>query len=207
MPRNPYIQCLAFTVSLLFGISLSPATEPPVDYSTQIKPLLAERCFACHGPLKQESSLRLDAGLFILEGGDSGEIVIPGHADDSLLIEMVASTDAPPLMPPEGEGSPFKAEQVELLKRWIDEGAKFPHDDQPEIDPRDFWSYQPIIRPDVPTHVSDNLNPIDAFVDSRLTEKRLNSSPTSRSAYFIARRLLSRPLRVCLPPLQISRLS
>ena len=167
MTRQRLITMATCVIAQLIASQYLAAKEI-VDYATQIKPLLAERCFACHGPLKQESSLRLDAGSHILTGGDSGEIVVPGKADDSLLLEMVSSNDGEPAMPPTGEGSPLKPLQVELLKRWINEGANFPADDQPEIDPRDFWSYQPVVRPEIPPHSGNN--PIDAFVEARHAE-------------------------------------
>ena len=66
----------------------------PVDYLEQVKPLLAERCAACHGALAQRGGLRLDAAQLILRGGDSGRPLVPGQPADSLLIEKITATDS-----------------------------------------------------------------------------------------------------------------
>src|SRR5262245_12097027 len=82
----------------------------PVDYSRQVKPVLKQRCYACHGALKQKAGLRLDTGASIRRGGESGPAVEPGQAGESLLIERVTETDPALRMPP--EGSPLSGEQV-----------------------------------------------------------------------------------------------
>ena len=90
-----------------------------VDYEREIKPLLFQKCAACHGALKQNSGLRLDAGELIRKGGDSGPIVVPGQSDGSVLIERVTAQDHSVRMPPEGQGEKLSESQVELLRRWI----------------------------------------------------------------------------------------
>ncbi|MDA1231893.1 MAG: hypothetical protein O2856_14060, partial [Planctomycetota bacterium] len=75
-----------------------------VDYGREIKPLLFQKCAACHGALKQNSGLRLDAGELIRKGGDSGPAIVPGQSLRSLLIERVAAQDHSVRMPPEGQG-------------------------------------------------------------------------------------------------------
>ncbi len=89
----------------------------PIDYLRDIKPIFKEHCFACHGPLKQQSHLRLDTVKSMLTGGDSGAAIVPGRVDDSLLIGAVTG-DAGFQMPPEGEASPLDAKQIALLKAW-----------------------------------------------------------------------------------------
>jgi len=69
----------------LFGVSHSLQAEDQVDYLKQIKPILKAACFACHGALKQESSLRVDTGQFLLEGGDAGPAVVPNNLEESWL--------------------------------------------------------------------------------------------------------------------------
>lgn len=140
------------------------AADGPVEYLRQIKPVLAERCFACHGAIKQESGLRLDTAALAIQGGDSGAAITPGDADASLLIERVTASDDSQRMPPEGE--PLKPEQIGALRTWIDQNAAAPADEQPERDPREHWAFRPIERPPVP--VVENSawvrNPIDAFI-------------------------------------------
>lgn len=156
-----HIAALSVTCSLLAGILLA---EEPVQYERDIKPLLAARCYACHGALKQESGLRLDTAALAIQGGDSGAAVAPGDAAGSLMIQRVAAADAAERMPPEGE--PLTAEQVVLLRQWIDARAPAPAAEQPEPDPRDHWAFRPIVRPPVPqvANAAWVRNPIDAFL-------------------------------------------
>jgi hypothetical protein len=159
-----------------------------VEYLRDVKLLLKERCFACHGVLQQQGDLRLDSGDLIRRGGDSGAAIEIGDSKSSLLIERVADPDAASRMPPEGE--PLSAGQIDALRRWIDQGAVTPDDDQPEQDPRSHWAFQPILRPDVPTVAADawGNNPIDAFIASQ--HNRLGLRPqTAADAPLLVRRL------------------
>ncbi|MGB1817565.1 MAG: c-type cytochrome domain-containing protein, partial [Rubripirellula sp.] len=120
-------------ISLLV-ILLSPtASWAEVDYEREVKPLLKMKCWACHGPLKQESGLRLDAGRLMKTGGDSGPVVVPGNSQQSLLLQRVTSTDELDRMPPEGE--PLTEKQIEILKQWVESGAQSPADESPQVDP------------------------------------------------------------------------
>src|SRR5262245_42562004 len=94
----------------------------PVDYLRDIKPIFPTKFARCHGPATQQATLRLDAGRSAKAGGDSGAAIVPGKAAESLLIHAVTGTNGASQMPPEGD--PLTAAQVELLKRWIDAGAK-----------------------------------------------------------------------------------
>jgi len=88
----------------------------PVDYLKQVKPLLRERCYACHGPLKQNAGLRLDTAALAIKGGDSGPAVKAGDVTGSLLLERVSATDPAERMPPEHEGEPLTAAQIVVLR-------------------------------------------------------------------------------------------
>ena len=140
------------------------AADEQVDYLQQIKPVLAERCYACHGALKQESGLRLDIAASAIQGGDSGPAITPGDADASLLLQRVTATELSERMPPEGE--PLKADQIAALRNWIVQNAQSPADEQPERDPREHWAFRPIVRPPVPevANAAWVRNPIDAFI-------------------------------------------
>ena len=139
--------------------------KPAVDYEREIKPLLFQKCAACHGALKQNSGLRLDAGELIRKGGDSGPTVVPGESILSLLIERVTVEDHSIRMPPEGQGEKLTDSQVDLLRRWIDQGALSPADENIPEDPALYWSYQSPVQPAVPNVKNQNWirNPIDAF--------------------------------------------
>src|SRR6478672_2311186 len=106
----------AFSAGSLVG---APGT---VDFTRQIRPILAENCFACHGPddKARKAKLRFDTKQGAL--GHSGAIV-PGKAADSELIARVTSKEADQLMPPPKSGKKLTSDQIELLRKWIDAGA------------------------------------------------------------------------------------
>ena len=159
---------LALGLFPLIGTT-AQAADDPVDYLKQIKPILRERCFACHGALKQNGGLRLDSAALVTQGGDSGAAIEPGKPEGSLLLTRVSATDLAERMPPEGE--PLKPEQIAALKAWIAQNAPAPADEQPERNPRDHWSFNPPQRLAVPwldqptpEQALWQANPIDAFI-------------------------------------------
>ena len=157
--------------ALLIGTFLfthSARAAEPVDYRKDIRPVLQERCYACHGALKQNSKLRVDSGAALLTRG----VIVPGKPGESELLARVSSQDDETRMPP--EGLPLKPEQIARLKAWIEQGAKVPAGDKPEPDPRDHWSFRTPVRPPVPeTRKFEIRNPIDAFVAAKWAEKGL----------------------------------
>ena len=94
------------------------AADQPVDYVREVKPIFAQRCFPCHGALKQNAKLRLDTVTSMLRGGKSEAVVVPGKPDDSLLVGAITG-DAGFRMPPENEGTRVTADEVAKIKRWI----------------------------------------------------------------------------------------
>ena len=116
----------------------SPTQPVTINYLTQIKPLLAEKCYSCHGALKQESELRLETVDLMRSGGDSGPAIKPGNPADSLLLQRISSRDDDQ-MPPHGEGSPLKPDQIRLLEKWIDQGCNAPAEVVP-VEPADHWA-------------------------------------------------------------------
>lgn len=153
------------TTVLSVGAPTVDATA--VDYLRDVKPVLKERCFACHGALKQEAGLRVDTAELLRHGGDSGSALVAGDPAASLLIERVADPDPGSRMPPEGE--PLTADQIAALTQWIEQGATSPADEEPEADPSSHWAFRPIVRPEVPARsdLTWGRNPIDAFIASR----------------------------------------
>ena len=178
------IQILGFTLAFA---SAAFAQAPVVDYSREIKPILKERCFACHGALKQTAGLRLDTGAMLRRGGDGGPAVVSGKTSASLLVERITSQDDAQRMP--AEGKPLTAEQIALIKAWIEQGATSPENEQPEPDPREHWAFKKPVRPAVP-EISDfksqisNLKPdlrnaVDAFILQKLDEHGLTPRPSA----------------------------
>ena len=124
--------------------------QTPVDYLRDVKPILQQRCYACHGALKQEAGLRLDTGDSIRHGGDNGSATRSEAAETALMIHRITATDDSERMPPEGE--PLTTEQIEILKHWISQGATSPENELPEPDPDQHWAFQQPQRPDLQDH-------------------------------------------------------
>lgn len=177
---------LAFVLGLIFCLNPLVLADDAVDYVRQIKPILRERCIACHGALKQSAGLRLDTVALATRGGDSGASVQPGDAAASLLLERVTATDESMRMPQEGER--LSAMQIELLRRWISEGARGPENEQPEVDPSKHWAFQPIVRPAIPAGRSDWVrNPIDAFLERQHQQHGIRPQPEAARIVLLRR--------------------
>jgi Protein of unknown function (DUF1553)/Protein of unknown function (DUF1549)/Planctomycete cytochrome C len=165
-------------VWISFSTGLGFADDPTADYVTKVKPLLKSRCYSCHGALKQESGLRLDTVEWMLKGGESGAVIERDPRLASELIARVATADLSLRMPPEHEGEPLTAEQVELIKQWIAAGVSVIADEIPEADPAKHWSFQPIVRPTVPQTESTWVkSPVDAFIAARHRAHELTPQP------------------------------
>lgn len=155
-----------------------------VDFETQVKPILVENCLKCHGDSKRRGGLRLSNKRDAFLPGDSGEaVILPGQANDSLLIQRVATSDEDDRMPPEGD--PLTAAQIELLKQWVDQGATWP--DEPES--AKHWAYVKPVRHPLPAFKQTQwpINEIDHFVLAQLESRGWKPSPTTDRARLIRR--------------------
>ena len=183
---------LALQALLLISVSSSLPADDQVDYGTQIKPVLVERCVACHGALKQEGGLRLDTAALAITGGDSGAAIVPGDAAASLLLDRVTAADESERMPPEGE--PLTPDQIAALRNWIAQEAPAPIDEQPQRDPREHWAFQtpnraavPEIENPSPEQARWQRNPIDAFIASEHRKHGLTAQPEADKRVWLRR--------------------
>src|SRR6267143_1020931 len=101
-----------------------------VFFATQIRPILAARCYPCHGPDVQQHGLRLDSLQAILTGSANGKVVIPGDSQNSHIVRRLLGLEQPPM--PYG-GPPLPSEQIDLVRKWIDEGAQGPDSTEPVV--------------------------------------------------------------------------
>jgi hypothetical protein len=167
-----------------------PAQTAKIDFAKDVLPIFRTRCFACHGPEKQKSSYRLDQKKAALAGGDFGEAAItPGKSDESPLVAYV-SGKSDIVMPPEGDR--LTADEIALLKRWIDEGAAWPDALSGEAPSAvdSHWAFQPIVRQAPPKveHAQFTMrNAIDAFVLDKLQASNLAPSPEADRRTLIRR--------------------
>ena len=170
-----------FSTTKTASVAPPQTAVKPVDFNRDIRPILSDTCFKCHGPDEKQrmANLRLDdtEGLFVDRG--SYRIIVPGDAEKSKLYQKISSTDDSFRMPPTYSGRSLTPKQIELMKEWIDQGAKW------EM----LWSFVPPKRPAVPA-VKDNAwprNSIDNFVLARLESEGLKPSPEADKATLLRR--------------------
>jgi hypothetical protein len=171
-------------------LQLPPVADKVVDYEKEIEPLLAKNCLKCHGSESQESNFRVDVRSSLLKGGDFGEpAVVPGKSATSHLVHLVSGADDFLFMPPEDAGKPLSADEIGLLRAWIDQGMKMPDgEDAVEQLSTEHWSFQAISRPEVPKNDDPwASHPIDAFILQRLQEAGLTPSPKAEKRVLIRR--------------------
>ncbi len=171
-------------------------------FESKVRPLLVKHCYECHseGENSQKGGLLLDRESGWLDGGDTGKSVVAGQPNDSLLVAAVERQDEDSAMPPKYA---LEAEEVEILARWIKEGAPGPAEDMGETEfsqlgdqtvifekAKNHWAFQPIADPTPPSASgkSRSRNPIDAFVSASLEKEGLSLSPRADSRT-LARRI------------------
>ena len=174
---------------ILTGFTLTGANADDgrsVDFVQEIRPIFEQHCFDCHGAETREAGLRLDRSVDALAGGDSGKVIVPDKPNESRLLQLVSGDDPEKVMPPDSEGLP--EEQVELLRRWIEQGADWPASADAAATESSHWAFQPITRHD-PPEVDGELanNAIDAFVQSRLAAEGIEPSPEADRPTLIKR--------------------
>ena len=151
--------------------------EEELRFNADIRPILSEYCFSCHGPdgAGRKADLRLDEAAGALESG----AVVPGKAEESELIRRIVSRDEDLVMPPPDTGKKLSQKHKEILRRWIQQGAKW----------EQHWAFVAPVRPRVPVVAPSGWarNPVDHFVYARL--KRLQLQPAQEAdRYTLARR-------------------
>ena len=172
--KTPHLLSLAFR-SIAFGaasVCVGAATPtPPIDFARDIQPLLANRCYDCHGAEKSKGGLKLTTRANALHGGESGEPAFTaGQSAKSALIQRITTADDDDVMPQKGER--LTTAEIEKLRQWIDQGAVWPENLK-------HWAYVKPVRPAVPAVKSPGptaRNPIDHFILARLEKEGLPPS-------------------------------
>jgi len=181
MHHRPNPTYIAIIVIATITSSFSTLAATPTDFSREIQPILSDNCYPCHGPdeKKRKANLRFDTkeGAFRLK--DNKTVIQPGNAAQSEIIRRITSTDADDLMPPADSNRKLTARQIELLKQWVQQGAKW----------GTHWALVPPVSPAIP-QVKQKAwprNPIDAFVLAKLEKEELNPSPEAPKHSLIRR--------------------
>ena len=160
----------------------APPAKGPIDFTRQIRPILSEKCFTCHGPdeKKRKADLRLDIRKEVFKKLKSDRYaVVPGQPDQSELVARIQTENEDDLMPPPKSGKHLTPEQVLLLRRWVESGAEY----------KDHWSYVKPERPALPSVQRKDWprNGIDYFVLSRLEQESLRPTPEASRENLIRR--------------------
>ncbi|APZ95158.1 PSD1 and planctomycete cytochrome C domain-containing protein [Fuerstiella marisgermanici] len=170
----------SFNTCVIVVLTLAAASAGEVDFSRDIRPILSDKCFLCHGPAEdtREADLRLDVRDAAIEAG----AIQPGDVANSELLNRVHSNDADVVMPPPSVEKKISPKEAALLKQWIAEGAEY----------SEHWAFVPPQRPPLPEGSSDELhaNAIDAFVAARRTEQGLSPSKPADQITLIRRAYL-----------------
>lgn len=159
-----------------------------VDFRRDVQPLLRRHCQRCHGSKNQEGGLQLNARQSAWGVADSGEpVIVRGDASGSLLVKRLAESDAGPAMPL--DGSPLAAAEIDVLRRWIDQGASWPD----ELATDRHWAYEPILRPPLPPRptLATPDHPIDRFIAQGWNRVGLAGSPLATPARRLRRAFLA----------------
>lgn len=185
MNNEIWVRCLVFLVAMwlnlaAFTLNVATAKGEAIKYQRDIRPILSNHCYQCHGPDEKarQAELRLDqASSAIVELG--GKVIRRDAPAESILLKRILSSDPDERMPPADAHKPLGEAQRKLLADWVSAGA--PWDDR-------HWAYQPPQRPVVPMSKDPGSNPIDAFVRARLQKESISPS-VAADRITLARRL------------------
>jgi hypothetical protein len=171
-----------FVVAGLFAVSAAPPpASKPVDFQREVRPILSDKCFACHGPAEtgRMANLRLDTKEGAFADRKTYHIIKPGDSAASRLYQRVNHEKKPLRMPPPTSGLSLTEREIETLKRWIDEGAKW----------ETHWAYIAPKRPELPAAKNKSWirNPIDSFILARLEAENLRPSKEAARATLLRR--------------------
>ena len=172
-PRGGRTRFLLLLATLLLPsqTGLASSDGQPVDFRQQVRPLLADTCFQCHGPDSKTrmAGLRLDLRESVLTPRRAGAPLVPGDPEKSLIYQRVVHPDAARRMPPKQAHKELSADQIELIRRWIEEGGRW----------EEHWSFAPVVRPQPPAVRKQDWvrNPIDRFILARLESAGLDPAP------------------------------
>ncbi len=155
----------------LFLLAAMLPVSAAVDFNSQVRPILSENCFQCHGPDEKHrmAGVRLDTQDGAFATTKRGPLIVAGDPDKSLVLQRMTHAQPARRMPPPAANKNITPAQIETVRRWIAEGAKF----------QTHWAWTAPVRPDVPTPANKAAvrNPIDAFIQARLERDNLQPTP------------------------------
>ena len=197
MPRccSPFL--LALCVMACPATARAAPPDPAAFFEKNVRPVLAERCWGCHGPEKQKGGLRLDSRAAIVTGGEQGPAIVPGKPDESLLVTALRH-DGQLRMPPKNK---LPEAEIAALTEWVKMGAPWPAAQVAPTAPakvvdrtftaeeKAFWAFQSVRRVPLPRVKTADWcrNPIDAFVLAKLEAAGLRPAPEAEKLTLLRR--------------------
>src|SRR5437868_6409801 len=183
--NNSFSRLLPALIALATAAGASAAAAPSsasINFNRDIRPILSENCFACHGPDdgKRKANLRLDLGDRATKPAKSGAVaIVPGRTDQSELVKRIATDDADDRMPPAKSNKHLSPQQIDLLTQWVAQGASY----------QTHWAFTPPARPTAPPVKNESWvrNPIDRFILARLEAEGLAPSPEADKVALVRR--------------------
>ena len=187
-PRSGFLTNASFILFFAGGIAFcaaapatGPASDAAIEFNREIRPILSDNCFSCHGfdSKKRKAELRLDTpeGAYAIK--DGVQAVKPGDPAASALLQRVLSRDPDEVMPPPESHKKLTETQIETLRRWIGQGAPY----------RKHWSFEPPVKAAVPapSGTASSLAPVDAFLQAELSRRGLRASPEASKETLLRR--------------------
>jgi hypothetical protein len=171
---------MLFRALLLSALATATAhAAGKLDFNRDIRPILSDNCFACHGfdAKKRKADLRLDVPEGAFTAIEGAFPIKPGDVEASTIIQRILSHDEDEVMPPPDTNKKVKPEQIEILKRWIKEGAEY----------KKHWAFEAPVKTAPPQVKGPVSNPIDAFIQARLAEEGLSPMPEASKETLIRR--------------------
>ena len=167
----------SLVASLLIAFGVTPANAADrVDFNRDVRPILSENCFRCHGPdeKQQKGKLRLDT-----RAGAIAKVIVPNDPAKSEFVRRILTSEAAEHMPPLDSGKKLTAAQADVLKRWVEQGAEY----------QGHWAFIAPVRPDLPKIANEPWarNPVDRFIAARLAKEGLKPSTEADPATLIRR--------------------
>ncbi len=181
---SPYLLAIGLLVTLPLAGASGTADERDSAFENDIRPVLVESCFRCHGDTKVAGELRVDSRDSLLTGGGSGPAIVPGSPESSLLVKAIQRHPDVSAMPPDKDKA-LRPEQVAAFENWIRAGAHWPATFK-KFESIKHWALEPI-RMAEPPRSSESKNPIDAFVRSKQREAGIDHAPPADKITLIRR--------------------
>jgi len=194
VPRHSIFVALLACFAPARGVLLAQTTDDDVGtpealehFELHVRPVLATICATCHGSQKASSGLRVDSRAALLTGGEHGPALVPGQADNSLIMHAIRRTHDEVVMPPDEE---LPVETIDHFARWIDQGAPWPEPNGTATDVFDaagHWAYQPLAPVEPPGDTDPSLSVIDRFIRARLRDEQLTTVERAAPAVLLRR--------------------